>query len=454
MANWMPLAIIVFGLATRFAFIWWPPEVVMDEVHFGKFILSYFSREFIFDIHPPLGKLLIASALWFAGLNQNFDFAHIGEPYGSFPYIAFRFFPNLFGGLLPFAVWWLAKELNFSRLAAFFAATLIVLDNALITHSHFVMLDAFMLFFGFAGLAAFLHARNKNYENFWLAIAGILLGLSISSKWTGASFLATAGLLINIDIVSSLVKSKSDFRFEYSKIYLPIVRRLTFLIILPILVYILIFAIHLNLLIKPGPGSAFMPQDFLNKNFFSKFVGLNIVMYTVNTGNLTPHPYSSRAYTWPIMLRSIYYWNKEKEDSVARIYLLGNPAIWWGSTFLGAFSLFFWWPREKIKKWLVVFLWIISFTPFLFVQRTTFLYHYFTSLIAAIILAAGWLGDSLPDTLFKVKKNEFQNRIKLFTILSMLTAALVLFVYFVPLTYGFYLTEEAFKSRLWLPGWL
>lgn len=435
--NWVPLAIIILGLTTRFAFIWWPNEVVFDEVHSGKLVASYFTGEYIFDIHPPLGKLLMALALWFADFNPGFDFDHIGEPYGSVPYIAFRFFPNLFGGLLPFAIWWLARELKFSKLAAFSAGALLILDGALITHSHFAMLDAFMLFFGFAGLAAFIHARKKNYDLNWLALSGTLFGFSISSKWTGIAFLATSGVLFVIDIALGLIKDRNIF--TRPKVYLPVAKTLGALIILPFLVYILTFAVHFNLLTKPGPGSAFMSQNFLDKSFYGKFLELNRVMYTANAGNLTPHPYSSKPYTWPLVLRSIYYWAKDAKGSVARIYLIGNPAVWWGSTFFGLLAVIFWWSRPNLE---LVCLWLIAFLPFLPVQRSTFLYHYFTSLIAAVMLATGWLGD------------EPRKRVKMFALGLILAAALILFVYFAPLTYGLYLTESAFKSRLWLPGWL
>jgi dolichyl-phosphate-mannose-protein mannosyltransferase len=53
------LILTCLSFLTRFYRLAEPPAVVFDEVHFGKFVTWYFTGEYYFDIHPPLGKLIL-----------------------------------------------------------------------------------------------------------------------------------------------------------------------------------------------------------------------------------------------------------------------------------------------------------------------------------------------------------------------------------------------------------
>lgn len=55
--------------------------MVFDEVHFGSFASHYIRREYYFDVHPPLAKMLNGLAGWFVGFNGDFGFENIGDNY-------------------------------------------------------------------------------------------------------------------------------------------------------------------------------------------------------------------------------------------------------------------------------------------------------------------------------------------------------------------------------------
>jgi len=428
--SWMPAALLAIGLATHFSFIARLAEVVFDEVHFGKFVSAYFTGEYYFDIHPPLGKLLIALAARIAGFEPGFDFATNGEAYGDVPYVALRFLPNLAGALIPLAGFWLARELQFSRGAAFAVGLLLALDNAILVQSHYMLIDGFMLVFGILGLAAFLRARSRGYAWRWLCLAGALLAAAISVKWIGLPFFMGALLLAAADCARG-------FSLRV------ILRSIVCLGLVPLAVYVLLFIPHFALLPNPGFGDGYMPQGFREENFTRKFVTLNRVMYTANAANLQTHPWSSRPETWPLMLRPVSFWRKSAGGFTAEINSIGNPAVWWGTTIAGFLALLFWIPeRGRERRWLLFALWFGSILPFFPVQRTLFMYHYLPALVFAIFIAVGWLTE--PSA---------HQRHKTIALYSMVALAVILFLYFMPFSYGLYLDDAARAQHFWLPSW-
>jgi hypothetical protein len=54
---------------------------VFDEVHFGAFAGQYIRREYYFDVHPPLAKMLNALGGWLVGFKGDFGFDNIGDKY-------------------------------------------------------------------------------------------------------------------------------------------------------------------------------------------------------------------------------------------------------------------------------------------------------------------------------------------------------------------------------------
>lgn len=121
----------LLAMLTRYWKIGWADYVVWDEVsfaahrptsvhlflqaHFGKFGSHYINRDFYFDVHPPLGKMLVGLAGLLSGYNGGFEFKS-GEHYpDTVPYTAMRVILATFGvGMVPVA-WWTAGELGWSR---------------------------------------------------------------------------------------------------------------------------------------------------------------------------------------------------------------------------------------------------------------------------------------------------------------------------------------------------
>ena len=441
------VVILLSSVVVHFLFFGHPNKTVFDEVHFGKFISGYFTHEYFFDIHPPLGKLLISGMGYLAGFQPGFSFAEIGQKFPDNIYLWLRLLPTLAGVLLPLVIFFLVLRLGLSRIAAFTAAMLVVFENALLVQSRFILLDSFLLLFGFSALLAYFKYAQEN-KILYLFLSGALAALSFSVKWTGATFLAIALILF--------FANKSTWKLSFQ-----VIRGLCALVLVPLAIYFSIFAIHLGLLTKSGPGDAFMSLGFQKTlagstvnaegykplGLMTKFAELNLKMYGANTNLTAGHPYSSKWYTWPLMARPIYYWHENSTDTAgeeSRIYFSGNPVVWWASTAAIIYSLFVM-ARDivtrKPKNKTLAFLggaFLFNLLPFIGITRVMFLYHYMIGLVFAI-MALVYLIDKQPS------KN------KVFIVL--LIASFLSFLFFSPLTYGLPLTNSAYHLRVWLPSW-
>lgn len=450
-----PFVLFILGIATRFAYISHPHEVVFDEVHFGKFVSGYFTGEYFFDIHPPLGKLLIALAAYIGGFRPGFDFNVIGEGYSNASYVALRLLPNLFGALVPVCIYFFVRSLRGSVLAAFFAGLVLVFENAILVQSHYILVDSMLIFFGFLGITLFFHYRNFSKKPVHIFAAGIFLALAASVKWTGLSFLALVYLV-------SLIDLGKDFFNPRHPSFKETMRRGLMLILFPFLIYFSIFAVHFSLLDKSGPGDGFMSPRFLKNQagsyssgdpsveplgLWGKFSELNARMYTANATLTATHPYSSKFYSWPLMTRPIYYWVKqETPDTLSRIYLIGNPFIWW-MAIAGLIAAFLYWKSEPGEnKWILYAGWFLNFLPFFNVKRVMFLYHYLPALIFSIVITSLFLFDGKRD----LKLYQYRTAILVLMVILFIAG----FWFFMPLSYGLPLTTDQYNLRLWFESWL
>jgi dolichyl-phosphate-mannose-protein mannosyltransferase len=443
----LAILIVFLGLLTRFLFFGLPDNTVFDEVYFGQFITSYFTHEYYFDIHPPLGKLIIAGFAKITGYDPDFKFKEIGQKFPDKQYLLLRFLPTLAGALLPLIIFLLAIELGFSSLAAFFAGLFLILENGLLTQSRLVLMDIFLLLFGFLCLYFYFRTQNKKLSH----PSGILLtsvfgALAFSIKWTGLTFIAIPAVIE----IYYILRNKYYYRLIKTAVYFAVV---------PLLIYFSIFTIHFALLYKSGPGDVFMRRgvqktlignqyqndpSIAPSNMLQKFMDTNSQMFFSNKHLRSTHPYSSKWYTWPLLYRPIHYWtNSESTGVKSSIYLIGNIAVWWlsASAVLIAILKFILdsWKRKKDSTLMLLLGgYLFNLLPFIFITRTMYLYHYLSALIFSVLLIC-YLIDSQKN-----KKN-------IFILLGIIT--IVIFILFAPLTYGLPMTESQVNLRMWFKSW-
>jgi dolichyl-phosphate-mannose-protein mannosyltransferase len=440
-----------FAAVTRLAAITHPRAIVFDEVYFRDSALRYLDGSYYFDLHPPLGKLLLA------GWTKLFGVTATAQ--STDPAVALRVLPALAGTAIVAVFYLLLRELAASRNVATFGAALLLLDNAILVESRLILVDSMLLLFGIGALTCYLAARRRTGRAHWilLAASAVLAGMAASTKLTGLTALGLIGLVW----FAQTLRGRISWRLA-----LP---QAAILIFVPALVYVSVFAIHFQLLPHSGPGDAFMSQQFQSTlvgnahyypaarmSFIDKFVELNKTMHSYELSlDSSHHPYSSSWVTWPVMKRPVYYWTGPKEY----IYLQGNPVVWWG-LLVGAVVVALGWMRrpdlfERYRGMMALLgvAWVANFVPFATIVRPMFLYHYFFAFIFSIAavsiglgLLAGWMTDG--ETLW-----QFSSRRSAVLYWGILAVTVGGFLFFAPISYGLPLSDGGLSARIWLDSW-
>lgn len=478
---------VLAGLAvlTRFLWLTRPRAIVFDEVYFRDAALRYADGSYYFDPHPPLAKLLLAGWAKLLGIDAEHDVPEgaVPTPESLDPAVALRVLPALAGAALIVVFYYFLKELGAGRKVATLGASALLLDNALALESRLILLDSMLLFFGMAGITVFLAARRSTGRKHWilLTVAALLIGACVSTKVTGLCILGAVGL---IGLVTTVQRRVPWRRW---------LAQAAVLVVVPFAVFFGSYAIHTPLLPNSGDGDRFMSEEFQatlrgNPNY-DPDASMGMVASFFEMQRATheyekalkdrTHPYQSDWKVWPFEKRSIYYYLGPEEDGGKHryLYLIGNPVVWWGTLVGVAGTLVAWalmpalYRPHRRRLAMLVVAYVGSYLPFAFIDRPMFLYHYFFPLLFSLAFAvygvgvlARWVPDPVP---VEARSNvnsavadepegrawRFASRASLIGYAGIVALALLVFLWFSPLTYGFPLTDAQLQDRMWLNTW-
>uniref|UniRef100_A0A8D3D3D7 Protein O-mannosyl-transferase 2 n=1 Tax=Scophthalmus maximus TaxID=52904 RepID=A0A8D3D3D7_SCOMX len=271
----VPLLMLVAGLSfsTRLHKITEPPHVCWDETHFGKMGSFYINRTFFFDVHPPLGKMLIGLAGYMSGYDGTFPFVKPGDKYDHHNYWGMRGLCAVLGSFLPIFAYLIVLELSRSHIAALITATLLIFDTGCITISQYILLDPILMFFIMAAVLSMVKFNQQKHRPFnaswwlWLVLTGINLAGALGVKFVGLFVI----FLVGLNTVWDLWRLLGDLSLLLVDIAKHLLARVVGLILLPLFLYITIFAIHFVVLNKSGPG-----DGFFSSAFQSRLIGNNL----------------------------------------------------------------------------------------------------------------------------------------------------------------------------------
>ncbi|XP_060118727.1 protein O-mannosyl-transferase 2 [Heteronotia binoei] len=271
---WTPLGLVTFlSFTTRFYRLQEPPHVCWDETHFGKMGSYYINRTFFFDVHPPLGKMLIGLAGYLSGYNGTFPFQKPGDKYEEHNYIGMRGFCAFLGScLIPFS-YLTVLELSKSLPAAMLTAAILIFDTGCITLSQYILLDPILMFFlmgAVFSMVKYNSCANRPFSApwwFWLCLTGINLAGAMGVKFVGLFVV----LLVGLNTIYDLWELLGDLSLSLVTLGKHFLARVLCLIMLPLALYTAQFAVHFAVLNRSGPG-----DGFFSSGFQSRLIGNNL----------------------------------------------------------------------------------------------------------------------------------------------------------------------------------
>ena len=295
------LVLLVLAAVFRLPGLSYPTEEYFDEVYHAKTARQYLEGESPTEwVHPPTAKLLIAVGVWLFGYKPS----------------AWRIVPAIAGSLLAPVFYLFARRVLQTERAALLASVLLLADGVYLVQSRIAMTNIFAVLFQVAAAFAIVRAALSERLSFALmGVAGVFLGLAISTRWTSLWAWGFLGLVLLVLRCRPLFESPprplpGDW-FDHTRDVLLVV--LAFLV-LPVGIYALSYIPWMR------QGHSLLDMVSLQRDIWSYHANLNAT-----------HPYFSRWWTWPWLYRPTWYFFKYEGSWTRGILALGNPALWWAS---------------------------------------------------------------------------------------------------------------------------
>lgn len=365
--------------------------------------------------HPPLGKYIISLGMRIFGEN----------PFG------WRFSGALFGVLMIPVLYLLALKIFKKRFYATCAAILLAVDFMHFSQSRISTIDVYGTFFVL--LMYYLFYDYFYYKSIVvgykkslliLLATGIAFGLGCASKWIGVY--AGGGLAIlffwskineYIDWKKALIQTRGKMTswlqdFFHNHIVKTCSWCCVFFILIPIVIYSLSYVpTYLDV----------EGQDYtvIIKNQQSMFT------YHSKTVVDSTHPFSSRWYQWPTLAKPLlayrgnnvgsaqeakylethseqetqtYVKENKLNELSSSITIMGNPFIFWLSIIFVPLSILIAIYKKERGMYLVFVAIALQFLPWVLVERTTYIYHFFSCVPFIILCIIHVFKSLLGDT--------------------------------------------------------
>jgi dolichyl-phosphate-mannose--protein O-mannosyl transferase len=301
--------LIVGALILFFIRLDQPTVYIYDEVYHG-FTAAELAKgnydAYRWDTQKPPGAAPTTAYEWshpaFAKLPMQLSVLMWGD--NAF---GWRFMEAIWGALGIGLMYALGRVL-FDRTIGVIGAGLLLFEGLWFVQSRTAMNDVYLvtwIMLAYLLFAVYLRIESRQRWR-WLLAAGTAIGLGVATKW---SALYSYGLL---GLVATLREGWLA-RTRPRDLPLSLVALFGAFIVLPFLMYI---------------GSYI--QFFAVGNSLADWRELQRQMWVYHSGLKATHDWASRWWTWPLMIRPVWYHVGYTSDAtIANTFAMGNPVVWW-----------------------------------------------------------------------------------------------------------------------------
>jgi dolichyl-phosphate-mannose-protein mannosyltransferase len=498
--GWAVTAMVTLVAAfTRLWGLGWPHGKSFDEVYYATEAQEMLrfgyedNRGYMFIVHPPLGKWLIAFTSWLG--QRDHWLWHQQE-------IGWRMAPALAGIVSVLLLTRIARRMFRSNLFGGIAGLLLALDGVSVVQSRVALLDIFLQVFIVAGFGALVLDRDQTRARLagligagvdlsdgvptlgprpWRLVAGVMFGLALAVKWTALSFYIAFWILTLLWDRGALKSAgvRNAWRNAPRRSWLT---SLGPLLLAPLAAYLMTYL------------GWFASENGWNRHWADthsasgriNVLGLHIPFwwgwvpaplrslgdYTLHAYRFhetlySPHPYGSKPWSWLVLGRPVdYYYDGNATGCGAKqcareILLIGTPLMWWA--FIPAL-LWLIWHWLTTRDWRAAAVWVAFvagwFVWFPDLKRTMFLF-YMTPLVPFLILGVtvglgALLGPAVPATgnVLAYLGAERRRKWGALAVAAYLGLVVADFAWMWPLYTGGLMTLDEWHAHMWFPSWI
>lgn len=411
-----------------------------------------------FVVHPPLGKWIIALGMGAFGAGNS---------------AAWRLMVALIGAATVLLVYFVAKELTRSVVAATVAGLLLAIDGLSIVMSRIALLDGILTFFILLGFLFVLYDRRRSIplvENVdhdapdplwgrvvwrrpWVLAAGVALGAACAVKWSG--LYALAGLGIYLVVTDALARRRAGVLFWPTDAAFrqgPV----SFVLLVPaaLLTYLVTWT---GWLVTAGGYDRQVAG-----NPFASLWKYHESIYGFHVGLSSGHPYASPAWQWPFLIRPTAVWVGDDQTCgtdhcISVVSSVPNPLIWYAGVAAAIFLLYRFVSgliRRRAMPWTYAVPLVglaVTYVPWLlYPERTIFQFYTVVMmpfLVLALVLALREIAGRPSDSLHRRQSGE--RMVFVFLAVTLLVSA-----FFYPVWVGMNVPYEFWLIHNWMPTWV